>query len=79
MPRICALALATVVAIGGTLLGSSIHACDGRSAAACQHGFTPRARRPRRLISVQANPMMARVRPSSSTATHLQTSPRRLS
>jgi hypothetical protein len=41
MPRICALALATVVAIGGTLLGSSIHACDDRSAAACQHGLTP--------------------------------------
>jgi hypothetical protein len=41
MPRICALALATVLAIGGTLLGSSIHACDDRSAAACQHVLTP--------------------------------------
>jgi hypothetical protein len=41
MPRICALALATVVAIGGTLLGSSIHACDDRAAATCQHGLIP--------------------------------------
>ena len=41
MPRICALALATAVAIGGTLLGSSIQACDDRSAAACQHALAP--------------------------------------
>ena len=41
MPRICALALATAVAIGGALLGSSIHACEDRSAAACQHALTP--------------------------------------
>jgi hypothetical protein len=41
MPRICALALAAAVAVGGTLLGSSIHACDDRSAAACQHTPTP--------------------------------------
>jgi hypothetical protein len=41
MPRIRALALATAVAIGGTLLGASIHACDDRSAATCQHALPP--------------------------------------
>jgi hypothetical protein len=41
MPRIRALALAAAVAIGGTLLGSSIHACDDRSAAPCQVGLPP--------------------------------------
>jgi len=41
MPRIRTLALVTAVAIGGTLLSSSIQACDDRSAPGCQHAAPP--------------------------------------
>ena len=43
MPRIRILALVAPVAIAATLLGSSIHACDDRSASACDHALTPSA------------------------------------
>jgi hypothetical protein len=41
MPRIRTLALVTAVAIGGTLLGSSIHACDDGFAVGCQNAVSP--------------------------------------
>jgi hypothetical protein len=41
MPRIRILAPVAAVAIAATMLGSSIHACDNRSASACQHVLTP--------------------------------------
>ncbi|HXW28485.1 MAG TPA: hypothetical protein VEK55_03900 [Xanthobacteraceae bacterium] len=41
MPRIRILALVTAVAIAAPVLGSSIHACDDRSATGCERALTP--------------------------------------
>ena len=78
MPRICALALAMVVAIGGTLLGSSIHACDDRFAASCQHGLIPSspkseafAQRPSNFATICAHRYFVRL--SVPCLTHLPT------
>ena len=57
MPRIRVRALATFVAVGGTLLGSPIHACDDRAAAACQHAQAPLSGAPEAFDQRSSKPL----------------------
>jgi hypothetical protein len=70
MPRIRILALVTPVAIAATLLGSSIHACDDRSATACEQALTPAAPAPEAVAQAPTKPHRGR-RP----AHHVDASP----
>jgi hypothetical protein len=60
MPRIRILASVTAVAIAATLLGSSIHACDDRSATACERALTPSGPAPEAFVQRPSKPHRGR-------------------